>query len=184
MSENGTTYRRSVRLKEYDYGLPGDYFVTICVAERRPVLGMLSDDGMRLSAIGELVEAAWLALPERFGHIELDEHILMPNHLHGSISIVDARSMSDESSVLRRPAWLRRPGHGTLGSIVRSFKAASTHVVRQQVLPNFAWQRSYYEHIVRDERELERVRIYIVGNPWDWMRDPENPALIAERRQP
>jgi putative transposase len=63
----------------------------------------------------------------------------------------------------------------TLGEIVRTYKAVSTHVIRQSFNPGFAWQRNYYEHVIRDDLSLERIRDYIANNPARWAEDEENP---------
>jgi REP element-mobilizing transposase RayT len=80
--------RRSIRLKGYDYSQPGAYFVTICTFQRECTLGEIVEGKMVLSREGEVVEAVWKGIPSHFPNVELDEFILMPNHLHGIIIIL------------------------------------------------------------------------------------------------
>lgn len=112
-----------------------------------------------------MIQIRWQQLPERFNNILLDEFTIMPNHLHGIIEIAEAGT---------RPA-------PTLGAIIGAFKSITTHDyiagVRQRNWPPFSgklWQRNYYEHIIRNESELNRTRQYILDNPVNWDQDPEN----------
>ena len=110
----------------------------------------------------------------------MDEFIVMPNHIHG-ILIVGAQfiapsSVRHDDHNAKQGAMNRAP---TLGEIVRAYKAASTHIVRSTVNSNFAWQRNYYEHIIRNDDFLHRIREYIQNNPARWEYDRENPATTT-----
>jgi putative transposase len=164
--------RRSIRLQGYDYSQPGAYFVTICTRDRECVLGDVTECEMRLNDIGRRAQAAWEALPTRFADIILDAFTIMPNHIHGII-IVGAQFIApNHSTVAQRGAMNRAP---TLGEIVRTYKAVSTHLIRRTVNSRFAWQRNYYEHVIRDDHSLVRIRDYIANNPARWAEDEENP---------
>lgn len=156
-------HRRSIRLRGYDYSQPGAYFITICTYRREMLL--------QTATVQELVQWAWLDIPRRFDSVALDEFVIMPNHVHG-IVVMEADADADQGAPRRAPT--RRP---TLGAIVLAFKSVSAiaaNVVLGRVGAPF-WQRNYYEHIVRDEDELDAIRQYIRNNPLKWDEDPDNP---------
>jgi REP element-mobilizing transposase RayT len=158
-------HRRSTRLRAYDYRTPGAYFVTVCTRERHCVLGEIADGQVVLSLTGEVVRDVWVVLPQRLPTVALDAFVVMPNHVHGVLwlNAPDARGPEPE------------PTAPTLGQVIRTFKASSARLARVPC-PEFAWQRNYWERVVRNENELERVREYIAANPVLWAEDEENPA--------
>ena len=83
-------YRRSIRLKEYDYSQAGAYFVTICAYNRECLFGDIVDGEMQLNIYGEIVAAFWDEVPSHFKNVELDAFIVMPNHMHGIVIITDS----------------------------------------------------------------------------------------------
>jgi len=156
--------RRSSRLPKYDYASRGPYFVTICARNMECVFGVVGSDGqMTLNEWGHVAESCWLAIPEHFPGIALDMRITMPNHLHGILA-VDAWTQKSQSRI-RRPS---------LGMIVGSIKAAVTRRIREmtQQPDETVWQRNFYEHIIRDEDDLQRIRRYIETNPTRWAQRP------------
>ena len=167
-------HRRSIRLKGYDYAQEGVYFVTVCTQTRACLFGAVADGEMQLNNAGEIAKAAWDDMPARFPSVRLDAFIVMPNHVHGII-IVGAQFIapSDGFDGTNQGVMNYAP---TLGDMVRAYKAASTRLIRQAGTPAFAWQRTYYEHVVRDEESLSRLRQYILDNPARWAFDHENPA--------
>lgn len=185
-SERRQPQRRSIRLKNYDYAQPGAYFVTICTYQREL---FFDDEVMRRCA-----EECWLSIPDHMPHVESDEWVIMPNHLHGIIVIAAEPGagvqLPLDTDGPRRGVQLNAPTshvptptdrwtslrRGTLGVIVRTYKAAVTTGCRSAHHPEFAWQRNYYEHIIRNERELRAIRQYITDNPLKWALDRDNPA--------
>ena len=164
-------HRRSIRLETYDYAQAGAYFVTIVTQDRACLFGQASDGAVDLSEAGQMVAAAWVALPTRFPTIDLDEFVVMPNHLHGII-VLSAPSPSGRSP--------------TLGAVVGAFKSIVTveygRGVRSGRWPPFRgrlWQRNYYEHVIRGEAGLDRIRRYIDENPIRWELDAENPGRVV-----
>lgn len=155
--------RRSIRLPEYDYAQPGAYFVTIVTHDREFLLGTVAGCEVQLNNCGEAVRHAWLELPQHYPCVCLDEFVVMPNHVHGIVVIGSAPNAS------RRHR---------LSEIVRGFKTfASRRVNGIRATPGVpVWQRNYYEHIVRDNPEFDRVRAYVAANPARWSSDYENPA--------
>lgn len=161
-------HRRSIRLRDYDYAHAGAYFVTICVDKKERVLGEIANNELRLSTMGNIVRECWNNISEHFHHVELDEFVVMPNHLHGIIVIVDGHVGARHASPLQN-ARARGTGKGSLGAIIGSFKASSSKQAGITL-----WQRNYYEHIIRNERELESIREYIFNNPFKWADDEYN----------
>jgi REP element-mobilizing transposase RayT len=167
-------HRRSIRLPGYDYTQPGAYFVTICTYQRECTLGAIQNRIANLSSRGHIVEQCWRALPEHASFIDLDAHIIMPNHLHGIIVIKHAGSRSvtaPDSPPASAPA--KGTQSGSLGAVIQNFKSVSTRKINQtlQASGTPIWQRGYYEWIIRDDAELGRVRRYIETNPERWARN-------------
>jgi REP element-mobilizing transposase RayT len=171
-------HRRSIRLKGYNYKQSGAYFVTIVTQNRICLFGDISDGKTVLSATGRIAEVSWVGLSSRFPTVSLDSFVVMPNHIHGII-IVGAQFIAPDSmsynqiGTSQEGAMNRAP---TLGEIVRAYKAASTRIIRQTANADFAWQRNYYEHIIRNDESLNRIRQYILENPSRWAIDRENPT--------
>src|SRR3990170_8539551 len=159
-------HRRSIRLRDYDYRQAGAYFVTTVCKDREL---LLEDERFRTIA-----EETWLWLAERYEYVDVDQHVVMPNHLHGIIVIRDVRRGGSRTAPTGRPLAIK-----PLGRLIGAFKTVSTKRINAirgtPGLPR--WQRNYYEHVIRDEDDLDRVRRYIAENPLRWEEDPENPAV-------
>ena len=170
--------RCSIRLREFDYTQPGGYFITICTQLRSNLFGEVVDDKMELSDYGKIVRECWMAIPTHFLHFDLDEFVVMPNHVHGIIIIVDpvgARHAVPGTHI--QTEHFSKPVSGSIPTVIRSFKSVVTKQINksQNFPPHPIWQRSFHEHIVRDDAEMERIRNYIVENPMQWNHDRENP---------
>lgn len=170
-------HRRSIRLKGYDYSQEGAYFITICTYNRECLLADVHNGIVRLSRIGEIARQFWLEIPDHFDNIELDEFIIMPNHLHGILNIV---SVGNETVGVQHVESLRFHQYQkiipkSIGSIIRSYKASVTRWCRQNGHEYFRWQRNYFEHVIRNEKSLHQIRQYIINNPLQWQFDNENP---------
>jgi len=173
--------RRSLRLKGYDYSRPGAYFVTICTHDRVCLFGEVVEGEMVPNIFGRIVQEEWFRSAGIRQEIELrpDEFVVMPNHLHGIVWIIPAGvSMTPVGAHGRAP--LRRAPR-SLGAFVAGFKSTATRRInaRRGTPGTVVWQRNYYEHIIRDERSLDRIREYIAANPLQWDLDIENPAHHA-----
>ncbi|WP_129627924.1 transposase [Candidatus Oscillochloris fontis] len=157
-------HRRSIRLRGYDYTQLGSYAVTICTQDRAPILGNLNNFSVTLSPIGHIIEQCWIALPYHFPHITLDVHIVMPDHFHGiiTINVPMAKGIASATQVSSNGTT-----PNSLAAIVQNFKSVSTRRVNQMqhTIGSTLWQRNYYEHVIRSEEELVRIRQYILGNP-------------------
>ncbi len=183
--ETSSGCRQSIRLKNYDYSQPGYYFVTICTWNRLNIFGDIDNAQMDLNLYGKMVEKAWGELKVRFPDAYLDEFEIMPNHFHGIIAIVGAPLVGARGERAgTRPA-------PTLGAIIGAFKSITA---RQFILSlkdkknhSQLWQRNYYEHVIRNEKELFELRQYIQQNPLKWELDPENvgaPLVGARSERP
>lgn len=180
-------HRRSIRLRGHDYAGRGVYFVTIRVADHRPLFGTVVNGCMALNDAGRSAAACWRAIPDHFPHAALDEWIIMPDHVHGIIVLRwDGHADGDgtrngtgvESGVQNgtsRPRGTSR----TIGSIVRGFKIGVTKSLGGES----PWQRNYYDIIVRDQRALNNIRAYIRNNPAHWnVRRYGEPRFFAGNR--
>jgi len=142
--------RKRLRLAGFDYRQAGAYFITICTWRWERVLGTVTDGQVHLSVMGAIVEAAWRSIPLHHPGVAIDAFVVMPHHVHGILVF--------RSSVQ------------SLGEVVGKFKAASTRGINQLRRTPGArvWHRSYYDHIIRDDRDWWRVRRYIDDNPRNW----------------
>jgi putative transposase len=164
----------SARKPYWDYSLPGWYFVTICTKDRKIYFGRVVDSSVSLSAIGVRATSFWQEIPRHHVNVDIDEFIVMPNHVHGIIVISGPERLPE----LRRRGEIRRtmalssvhPKAGSLGAVVGSFKSAVTRWCREQSV-RFAWQPRFHDRIIRGKNSLKAVREYIRENPANWHRD-------------
>jgi len=173
-----------MRLPGYDYSQPGWYFVTICTKNRREVFGVVEEGRMDLNGIGENVQKCWQDLPNHYFCV-LDAFVIMPNHVHGIIQIPDEISVSHiPVAAGLRPAATGREGgvlRANLTEIVRALKSFSARRINEiRGTPgNPVWQRSFHDHILRGNNDIEMVREYIRLNPEKWDQDRNN--LLKKR---
>ena len=134
---------------------------------------------MQRNELGRIANECWRAIPDHFPNVELGAYVVMPNHVHGIIVINENRMETNSSpSVGTMHTSLR--AHGTkpksIGAIVGSFKSAVTRRIGRELNATGIWQRNYYERIIRNPEEWDRIRRYIESNPSQWAEDQENPA--------
>ena len=213
MPPSDRPYRRSIRLPDYDYAQAGAYFVTICVQDRLCLFGAVVDGVMHRNEVGQMIQTAWLALPERFSAIALDAFVVMPNHFHAIVFILGAPTRggaplvgapTTDTDVPATPVDIHAPAGGllvgvraddrpddrarpTLGRIIGAFKSITTieylrgvHTGLHPPVRGRLWQRNYYEHIIRTDAALSRIRRYIHANPARWTVDRENPERQSD----
>ena len=182
--------RKSIRLKGFDYSSAGAYFVTVCTQDRLCLFGEIADENMILNDVGQMIHAQWLEMAKRFEIIALDQSVVMPNHVHG-ILFLKCRGEScirpdDKPKTSIQGEHEVRP-YGTLddslGRILQAFKSITTNAYirdgKQRDWPSFPgklWQRNYFERVIRNEKELNRIRDYIINNPLKWHEDKNNPS--------
>ena len=219
-------HRMSIRLKGYDYAQAGLYFITICCYEKRHLFGEIvgaknfspvnnisfnqqnvspvtnnippiNEPKMVFNDAGIFANNCWLEIPKHFPNVVLHEYVIMPNHMHGIIQLVDdlnvvgAKYVSPNTKIISNDngangdgmngggmnengangdSPLRSP-FNTIGSVVRGFKIGVTKWMRQNTRVHDVWQRNYYECIIRNERSYDRISEYIINNPAKWAAD-------------
>ena len=163
--------RKPNRLQTYDYSRAGYYFVTICTHNRVNYFGEIDKDQMKLSNIGQIATECWQQISEHFDDTALDEFVVMPNHIHGIIILVgdaDLRPLQQQTAD-RSGMYSSKIIHGFKSSVSRNVKRRW----KDQI---FAWQRSFYDHVIRTDESLDDIRSYIKNNPLNWASDEENTA--------
>src|SRR3990172_7225774 len=183
-------HRHSIRLKGYDYSRAGAYFVTVCTKDRECMFGEVVGGSMQLNNVGQMLDKWWIELTNKYPLLEIDEYIVMPNHLHGIIAIIDNCRGEVSSPLLKieQEGWETQPLQKTsvqkggetpplqkltLGQNIAYHKYQTTKQINQSHnTPGFpVWQRDYFEHIIRNEEELNRIREYIINNLLQWQFD-------------
>jgi len=170
--------RRSIRLPGYDYSQIGQYFITICAYEMRNVFGKIANGALLLNLIGRIAIDCWREIPEHFAHVELDALVIMPNHLHGILTIRRPHATPSHGSIedghgCPVPLQLerfQRPSVNAIPTIIRSYKQTVTYLARRRLTqPSLAiWQSNYYERVLRDGKEFAEASRYIFENPTKW----------------
>ncbi len=158
----------STRLKNYDYSSSGVYFITICIKDKERILSEIrmpvetphgASYQIRLTEIGEIINEQWKIIPKHFSNTSIDEYIIMPNHIHGIIIIEN-----DETAHVPSLQTI------TLGNMIGLFKQSCTLKIRE-FYPEFEWQSRFYDRVIRNDVELDKIRKYIVENPLNWIDD-------------
>ena len=190
-------HRRSIRLSGYDYSQSGAYFVTICSYQRQCVFGDIVNGQMHLNQYGDIVADTYQWLCQRYPFLHLDEWIIMPNHFHAIMVIADQsyintdkpcrggsrtaptnyQRQTDTTINHRNSTAKRKP----LGRLIGAFKTVSTKKINilRDAPGTPLWQRNYYEHIIRNEQAMDKIRQYIINNLISWVEDqlhPDNPS--------
>jgi len=163
--------RKSSRLSKYDYTQPGMYFVTICTKDRQCLFGSITNGIMYLNQFGMIAEQEWLQTMMIRPNVFLDKYVMMPDHVHAIIEIIRRGVMHYAPT----QTGFNSPSQ-TVGAIVRGYKSAVTKRINQiRHSPGQSiWQRGFYDHIIRNDEDLGRVREYIRLNPVNWERDEFN----------
>lgn len=159
----------SARWAAWDYSSNAAYFITICVANRAHDFGQIQNGEMKFTPMGKSAQDCWYEIPNHFPFVELGEHAIMPNHMHGVVVINKPVETQDIAS-LRIQKNKFGPQSQNLASIIRGYKIGVTKFARQNNIP-FAWQARYYDRIIRNAAEHERIDQYIISNPLNWEDD-------------
>ena len=167
----------SARLKNWDYSANGYYYITICTKDRIHYFGNIINDEMILSKIGNMAYKYWQEIPNHFPFVRLDEFIIMPNHVHGIVVIkndtcnvetLQCNVSTDTDNFHSKIS----PKSKSLSTIIRSYKSICTKTINKSKNEIFfAWQPRFYDHIIKNEKELENMRNYIFYNPQKWAED-------------
>jgi putative transposase len=176
-----------------------DYFVTICTYEREWLFGNVVNSQVHLSEIGKIAAKFWAEIPQHSQHTYIDAYVIMPNHVHGIIVIdnpecrdvvidnPECRDVAcnvstlgddfDDTDVYRNLSKIS-PKAGSLSVVIRSYKSAVTRWCNMNGYPNFAWQQRFFDHIIRADGSLDKIREYIINNPRKWEYDKNNSAQL------
>jgi len=159
--------RTSKRKADYDYSQPGAYFVTVCVKDRKCLFGRIESGVMHPSPLGFFIGDQWRGIPSHYDNVRLDAWVVMPNHLHGILLIMKPRA--DQLRMAK-----------SLSSVLGGFKAGFSREGKQLgLLSGTVLQPRFFDHIIRHERALGRIREYIRGNPAQWTLDKEDPQCLG-----
>jgi REP element-mobilizing transposase RayT len=198
MNNNSSyNHRRSIRLQEYDYSQDGMYFITICTYQKQCIFGEIIEDKMILNQVGNSVKREWLKSVNVRQEINVDEWVIMPNHLHGIVVIKQDDNNNSTNLVgatdgvgatngmgaslaplqNQKGVGVRKPK--SLSSFIAGFKASVTREIKKVCRDKkpLVWQRNYYETVIRNEPQLNHIRKYIRYNPLRWNDDPEKPSI-------
>jgi len=165
--------RKRNRLKEYDYSQGGYYFITICVNDRKNYFGRIDGNKCILNVFGKTIKQILEKIPVQYTYISIDYYVIMPDHIHAiviidpseNISVVTSRDMSLDKKQKRKIK--------SLSEIIGAFKTMSSKELHNKGLKEFKWQRSFYDRIIRNEKELYHIRKYIEQNPLSFEIDNE-----------
>jgi len=172
--------RKIIRLQDHDYSKDGWYFVTVCVGNRTKFFGDIHNGIMCVNRLGSIAYRQWEWLFQQYKYIRSEGFVVMPNHIHGILVIdrelyniqCDGRSRRGESRLT--PTNTNRDHIKSLFELVGAFKTTSSKLIHRTGFPQFQWQRSFYEHIIRDEKSFRNIYSYIINNPTLWNRDRNN----------
>jgi putative transposase len=190
--------RKLIRKVDHDYNWHGSYFITICTGSKVHYFGAIKDLEIQLSNLGQIAFKCWKELEDHFKDIEIDEFIVMPNHVHGILHLLPDERFDDISGKLddsisnlnvgKRHAFSLRNAnvvkrmHERLPNIIGSYKSSVTRIIRQDLNNyDFSWQTSYHDRIIRDEHEMSLIRQYIHNNSINWHKDNYNPERVLSK---
>ena len=187
-------HRQSIRLKGFDYSQPGAYFVTICTNNHENLFGEIENNSISLNKFGIIVSEKWNNIHIHFKNVILGEYIIMPNHLHGIIVLIESderakhfktsREIIENENTNASPLReiLRGTESGSLSAIIQNFISVSSRKINKirQIRGVKVWQRGFYERIIRNNKELNAIRNYIINNPMNWEMDENNPKNFKD----
>jgi putative transposase len=165
------------RLRNWDYSSRGWYFVTMCTQNRVPIFGEVANDEVRLSKLGLIADSELRTLPSHYENVEVDIHVVMPNHVHALIMIDGDHRFTPNPRTINSAVprhGFHPPEAGSLSVIVRSYKAGVTKRSHECGFQVPIWQPRFYDHLLRGDSSISAVRDYIRNNPANWAEDKEN----------
>jgi REP element-mobilizing transposase RayT len=164
--------RKNLRLEGFDYAQEGAYFITLCTHNRKCLLAKVTDKEVCLNDWGKVVDSEWLQTAIMRPYVSLDVYVVMPNHFHAILFLKrQARATQRVAPTEEQPSHGLKSG--SIGAILGQFKSQVTKRIKKRygTLREPLWQRNYYEHVIRDEDDLNRIREYIEYNPAGWLKD-------------
>ena len=159
------------RLSGYDYSQLNHYYVTICSNNHTEWFGEIQNNEMMVNDYGNIIKQQWEWLSKQYDYVELDEYIVMPNHIHGILIINNSIRTGHDLSLHMK----------SLSSLIGAFKTTSSKSIHQKCLPEFKWQRSFYDHVIRNDKSLYNIRKYIIDNLYNRATDENNIKNMKNR---
>jgi REP element-mobilizing transposase RayT len=186
--------RKNIRLSNHDYSAKGIYFITICTKNREFFFGEIVANKMILSPIGMVAEQYLKEIPKHFNNVKMDEFVVMPNHIHCLINVGSQRvglahvpTLPDNpipigsrhvvnlhGRSVKQKNQFGKPVAGSVSVIMQQFKSSVKRWCNKNNHANFEWQSRFYDHIVRNEESLFRIKNYIYNNVKNWKEDSLN----------
>jgi len=163
--------RKLNRLKEFDYASDNTYFITICVQNRITCLGDIVENRMILNKFGLIIQKQWLWLFDQYKYLLCSEFQIMPNHFHAILSIDKYCLLNTADGTVATVPYDPDFKIKSLSQIIGAFKTTSSKIIHNDGFLEFKWQKSYYDHIIRNQNDFERIRDYIINNPLNWSTD-------------
>ncbi|AZQ64956.1 transposase [Flammeovirga pectinis] len=165
--------RQSYRLTGWDYRRESDYFITICAKDFKCIFGTIENQKMTYSPLGILAEIFWYQIPIFNSNIKLGSYVIMPNHIHGILHCTENNSEVDD--LVNYPQAVSHnskisPKKSSISTIIRTYKSSVTKHSRRLGY-DFEWQPRFYDHIIRDNKNYERIELYIEQNIITWSND-------------
>ena len=157
--------RKHIRLRNFDYSSENLHFITICTNNRECFFGEILDKKMILSPIGNIANLFWTEIPNHFPHVVLDGYIIMPNHVHGIIRIGSRHGMTLFNNKQKKFNKFGKPVPGSVSVIINHYKSAVKRWCNKNGHEKFGWQPRFYDNIINNQKDLERIRNYIISNP-------------------
>ena len=151
--------RKPIRLTEYDYSIPGAYFITLCTANRAKILwkpvgaDIIRPNGLPLSTVGKIVEQGILQIPEHYENIYIDKYCIMPDHVHLILRI----DSGPDGRIISAP---------TISTVVGSMKRWVSRQVGRSI-----WQKAFYDHCIRNQQDYNEIWEYIQYNPLKYLQE-------------
>jgi putative transposase len=158
--------RKLPRKRGYDYSNPGGYFVTICTKFRDDIFDKVIEHKMVYTEYGDIANNVWQEIPKHYPYINLDEYIIMPDHIHGILWINDMINGHINTAGKGHALSLRG-----LSTVIGSYKSAVSKKIHELGIFDFKWQTSFHDRIIRSDDELIKIRNYIVNNPKNCLKD-------------
>lgn len=168
--------RKRNRLKEYDYSQGGYYFVTICVNNRKDYFGKIKNKACVLNEFGKIIKEVIESINVKYPYVTIDYYVIMPDHIHAIIIIDPSENISVVTSRDLSPN--NKPRIKSLSEIIGAFKTMSSKELHIKGLKEFKWQRSFYDRIIRNEKELYQIRKYIEQNPLSLEIEKQSPENL------
>ena len=173
--------RKQIRLRFVDYAVSNSYYVTICSFQKKCIFSQIEKDKVILSPLGNIIREEWEKTGEVREGILIEDYVIMPNHIHGILTFLDGKNPNEISSILQPLRSFGGSEQNSLSVIIGQIKSIVTKRAQKELGIEQVWQRGFYDHIIRNEKDMIRIKDYIWTNPINWYFDHENPEAESRR---